>query len=90
LTYALALELAPIRVNTVSPGWIVDTTFSDQTGEDGTATMEAMADRLPDRRNGRPADMVEAFQTVLRNGFMTAPCSTWTATTAWCSHLTRL
>ena len=30
-----------------------------------------MAERLPVLRNGRPADMVEAFQAVLRNGFMT-------------------
>jgi NAD(P)-dependent dehydrogenase (short-subunit alcohol dehydrogenase family) len=71
LTYALAIELAPIRVNAVSPGWVVETTFWDQAGEDGTATLKAMAERLPARRNGRPADMVEAFLAVLRNGFMT-------------------
>jgi NAD(P)-dependent dehydrogenase (short-subunit alcohol dehydrogenase family) len=71
LTYALALELAPIRVNAISPGWVADTTFWDRAGEEGRTRLQTMAERLPARRNGRPADVAEAFLSVLRNGFMT-------------------
>jgi NAD(P)-dependent dehydrogenase (short-subunit alcohol dehydrogenase family) len=71
LTYALALELAPIRVNAVSPGWVADTTFWNDAGEEGAARLKTMAERLPARRTGRPSDVAEAFLAVLRNTFMT-------------------
>jgi NAD(P)-dependent dehydrogenase (short-subunit alcohol dehydrogenase family) len=71
LTYALALELAPTRVNVISPGWVVDTTFWERAGEEGAERLRTMAERLPVRRNGRPDDVVEAFLAVLRNGFVT-------------------
>lgn len=68
LTYALALELAPIRVNAISPGWIADTPFWDRAGEE---RLRSMAERLPVRRNGHPADVAEAFLSVLGNTFIT-------------------
>lgn len=71
LTYALALELAPLRVNAVSPGWVADTTFWNDAGEEGAERLQSMAERLPVGRAGEPADIAEAFLSVLRNDFMT-------------------
>jgi NAD(P)-dependent dehydrogenase (short-subunit alcohol dehydrogenase family) len=70
----LAIELAPIRVNTVSPGWI-DTPLWDQIRPD-LAQREAMfADmraKIPSRRIGRPEDVAHAIAATIGNGFMNA------------------
>lgn len=71
LVYALAVELAPLRVNAVSPGW-VDTPIWQQVAGDGkTAALEAMARRLLVQRIGDPDDIALAIESVLRNSFMT-------------------
>jgi NAD(P)-dependent dehydrogenase (short-subunit alcohol dehydrogenase family) len=70
LVYALAVELAPIRVNAVSPGW-VDTPIWEQVAGAGKATMlDAMAKRLPVGRIGRAEDIAQAIRSVMRNGFI--------------------
>jgi NAD(P)-dependent dehydrogenase (short-subunit alcohol dehydrogenase family) len=71
LAYGLAIELAPVRVNVVSPGW-VDTPIWDQLGMDKRAAFADLAGRLPARRIGTPDDIAQAFISVMRNGFMTA------------------
>jgi NAD(P)-dependent dehydrogenase (short-subunit alcohol dehydrogenase family) len=71
LARALAVELAPIRVNAVCPGW-TDTPLWDVAGGDGKAErLAAMAARLPAGRVGRPADIAHAFRSVMRNDFIT-------------------
>ncbi|NUT47988.1 MAG: SDR family oxidoreductase [Saccharothrix sp.] len=71
LARALAVELAPIRVNVVSPGW-VDTPVWDVLAGPGKADrLAAMAARLPVGRIGTPEDIAEAFLAVQRNRFMT-------------------
>ncbi|WP_280263323.1 SDR family oxidoreductase [Nocardia wallacei] len=71
LVRALALELAPIRVNAVSPGW-VDTPIWDQfAGAAKQERLSAMSARLPVARIGRPDDIAAAFHAVLSNEFMT-------------------
>jgi NAD(P)-dependent dehydrogenase (short-subunit alcohol dehydrogenase family) len=71
LARALAVELAPIRVNVVSPGW-VDTPVWDILAGDGKAErLAAMAGRLPVGRIGQPADVAKAFEALLSNGFIT-------------------
>jgi NAD(P)-dependent dehydrogenase (short-subunit alcohol dehydrogenase family) len=58
---ALALELAPTRVNIVSPGW-VDTPMWDQiVGEAKAGFFADMAPRLPARRIATPADVAAAY-----------------------------
>lgn len=72
LTYALALELAPIRVNALSPGW-VDTPIWDTIAGDGKqARLDAMAQRLPVGRVGTPHDIAEALLALMHNRFITA------------------
>ena len=71
LARALALELAPIRVNAVSPGW-TDTPLWDKIAGDSRAErLAAMAARLPAGRIGQPADVAQAFLALTRNAFIT-------------------
>lgn len=70
LAYGLAIELAPVRVNVVSPGW-VDTPIWDQLGMDKQAAFVELAGRLPVRRIGTPDDIAQAFISLMRNGFVT-------------------
>ncbi|MEU6275643.1 SDR family oxidoreductase [Streptomyces populi] len=70
LAYGLAIELAPVRVNVISPGW-VDTPIWDQLGMDKRAAFAELAERLPARRVGTPDDIAQAFFSVMRNGFVT-------------------
>lgn len=71
LVRALALELAPLRVNALSPGWI-DTPFWDTfAGEAKTQRFEQHARRLPVGRVGTPSDIAHAALFLMGNGFTT-------------------
>lgn len=70
LAYGLSIELAPVRVNVISPGW-VDTPIWDNLGlDDKQAAFADLARRLPARRVGTPDDIAQAFVSVMRNGFI--------------------
>jgi NAD(P)-dependent dehydrogenase (short-subunit alcohol dehydrogenase family) len=51
---ALALELAPTRVNVVSPGWVDTPMFDELVGEAKSDFFESMAARLPAGRSRHP------------------------------------
>ena len=71
LARGLALERAPVRVNTVSPG-LIDTPLWQGMREDDRAAMFARtAERLPARRVGRPEDIAQAILFVATNPFVT-------------------
>ena len=70
LAYGLAVELAPVRVNVISPGW-VDTPIWEQLAMDKQAAFTDLAARLPARRIGTPQDIAQAFTSVMANTFMT-------------------
>ena len=72
MVLALALELAPIRVNAVSPGW-VDTPVWDRlaTPDVKNARMADLAARLPARRLGRPDDIANAVAFLIADNFVT-------------------
>jgi NAD(P)-dependent dehydrogenase (short-subunit alcohol dehydrogenase family) len=65
---ALAVELAPIRVNTIQPG-LVDTPFLNQFGERRDALIAEYSERLPVKR--RPDEIADAVLFLMKNGFVT-------------------
>jgi NAD(P)-dependent dehydrogenase (short-subunit alcohol dehydrogenase family) len=71
LVRALAVELAPIRVNAVSPGWVDTTIWAKVAGDRKQETLSAMAGRLPVGRIGRPEDIADAIHFLIGNGFTT-------------------
>ncbi|GII54334.1 short-chain dehydrogenase [Planotetraspora thailandica] len=71
VTRSLAVELAPIRVNAVSPGTI-DTGAYDALGEEKKAALfEQRRQTNPVRRVGTADDIAEAVLFALTNTFMT-------------------
>ncbi|MEU2093393.1 SDR family oxidoreductase [Nocardia beijingensis] len=70
LAEALAVELAPIRVNALSPG-IVDSGAWDGLGERKHRFLAEVAARNPARRAGSTADISAAALLALTNPFMT-------------------
>ncbi len=71
LARSLALELAPIRVNAISPG-VIDTSAWDGLGEHGKADYFAeMRARNPVRRIGTPADIAQAVLFAMTSTFLT-------------------
>ncbi len=71
LAAALAIELAPLRVNVVSPGWTDTPVWDAIAGENKRAVQEQMAKRLPVGRIGQPRDIAQAILAVVGNGFIT-------------------
>jgi len=72
MVWTLALELAPIRVNAVSPGW-VDTPIWDNLGtpEAKEARLGEMAARLPGRRIGHAQDIANTIAFLIGDSFVT-------------------
>lgn len=74
LTRSLAVELAPIRVNAISPG-VIDTGAWDVMGEDGKRDyFEHVSAMNPTGRIGTPDDIAAAVLFAVTNTFMTARC----------------
>jgi NAD(P)-dependent dehydrogenase (short-subunit alcohol dehydrogenase family) len=71
LARGLALELAPRRVNVVSPG-VTATALLDPVGPDVKARfLAAVASKLPVRRVGTPDDVAAAYLFLMCNDFAT-------------------
>jgi NAD(P)-dependent dehydrogenase (short-subunit alcohol dehydrogenase family) len=71
LAYALAVELGPLRVNVVSPGWIDTPIWDTIAGPAKTERHQQMAARLPVGRIGRPDDIARAMLTLMHNPYIT-------------------
>ena len=71
LARALAVELAPIRVNAVSPG-LVDTPIYDAMPPARREEMfRAFSEAAPVKRVGRPEEVAEAVLYLMGNSFTT-------------------
>ena len=71
LARSLALELAPIRVNAISPG-VIDTGAWDALGGQGKTDYFAdMSARNPARRIGTPEDIAQGVLFAMTNSFLT-------------------
>lgn len=68
MTRALALDLAPIRVNAIAPGTI-DTPLWDTFGPDREAIL-SRGSKLPVGRIGKPEEIAEAVVFLMSNGFV--------------------
>lgn len=71
LTRALALELAPLRVNAVSPGVVRTDLWREMSEEDRADLFESSAATLPVGRVGTPQDVAEAYLYLMRGGYST-------------------
>lgn len=71
LAYALAVELAPIRVNAVSPGWVDSPIWEFVAGDAKDAMLDGMAKKLPVGRVGHVDDIADAICFLMRNRFTT-------------------
>ncbi|MBS2961581.1 SDR family oxidoreductase [Actinocrinis puniceicyclus] len=72
LVPTLALELAPIRVNAVSPG-VVDTDWWNRVvpAEQRAAVLDGFTGSIPVGRIARPQEIADVIALLVRNGFMT-------------------
>ena len=61
LAQGLALELSPVRVNTVCPGTIVTPLWDSMPEDKRRAMFEATAAQLPAKRVGQPEDVANAI-----------------------------
>ena len=68
---ALALEYAPVRVNTISPGLIATPLWDEMTEEARRKMYAGAASRLPVGRVGTPEDCAALVLQVATNGFIT-------------------
>ncbi|MBR1218770.1 SDR family oxidoreductase [Bradyrhizobium sp. U87765 SZCCT0131] len=71
LVRALAVELAPQRVNAVSPGWVDTPIWAFVAGDRKDEMLDTMARRLPVGRVGRAADIAEAITFLMNSTFTT-------------------
>jgi NAD(P)-dependent dehydrogenase (short-subunit alcohol dehydrogenase family) len=71
LCRGLALELAPVRVNAVSPGLIRTPLWDGMAEADRVAMFARTAERLPARRVGSPEDIAQAVLFLATNPFAT-------------------
>ena len=71
LTRALAVELAPVRVNAVSPGFVRTPLWSAIPEAQREALFREAGSKLLTKRVGEPAELAEAYCYLMENAFTT-------------------
>jgi NAD(P)-dependent dehydrogenase (short-subunit alcohol dehydrogenase family) len=69
LTRALAVELAPLRINAVASGVVRSDLWRNMSEDDRAAMYESISETLPVGRVGEVGDIAEAFLYLMRNGY---------------------
>jgi NAD(P)-dependent dehydrogenase (short-subunit alcohol dehydrogenase family) len=71
LTRALAVELAPIRVNAVSPGVVRTNLWQNMSAPERERLFESVGNSLPVGRVGEAHDIAQAYLFLMQEGFAT-------------------
>jgi NAD(P)-dependent dehydrogenase (short-subunit alcohol dehydrogenase family) len=71
LTRALAVELAPIRVNAVSPGVVRTNLWQTMSSSDRERLYESVGNSLPVGRVGEASEIAQAYLFLMQEGFST-------------------
>lgn len=71
LTRALAVELAPIRVNAVSPGIVRTNLWQSMSAPERERLFETVGNSLPVGRIGEAHDIAQAYLFLMQEGFAT-------------------
>src|SRR3981189_2187537 len=71
LTRALAVELAPIRVNAVCPGVVRTNLWQSMSADEREPMYERGGKSLPGGRVGEPYDIAQAYLFLMQEGFST-------------------
>ena len=71
LTRALAVELAPIRVNAVSPGVVRTNLWQSMSAAERERLFETVGNSLPVGRIGEAHDIAQAYLFLMQEGFAT-------------------
>ena len=70
LARTLALDLAPIRVNAVAPGWIDTPRLERSFGAEKASRIEAIARELPGKRIGNTDEIASAIILLMTNRYI--------------------
>jgi NAD(P)-dependent dehydrogenase (short-subunit alcohol dehydrogenase family) len=71
LTRALAVDLAPLRVNAVCPGFVLTEVWDGMPAKEREARIRSMTERQPLPRAADPAEVAEAYLYLMRGTFAT-------------------
>ena len=71
LTRALAVELAPIRVNAVSPGVVRTNLWQTMNASERERLFESVGNSIPVGRVGEASDIAQAYLFLMQEGFAT-------------------
>ena len=71
LARTLAVELAPIRVNTISAGFVDTPMLDEAMGENQKSALEAITASIPLKRIARPEEIAHAAIFLMENGYVT-------------------
>jgi len=67
---ALAVDLAPTRVNTIQPGYVDTPMLEELLGEARNAIKAEAGAHLPVKRIGRPEEIADAVLFLMKNGYV--------------------